>query len=286
MNAMGVEPRPFSGRAQQLTPTIPLASLGAFLKIALMGARIPLQRKLHLLGQDEPPLLKVYAETEICHRLAVVFAGLEPELQKPAAGFRVDLYLHVPRVAIECDEGGHKGYCLQGEIERERRVTAALGLRVRALRPVRPRLLRVRLDSPHHADRGHEVSPRPLPPPACAPQRRVSLVLKTFTHTNMGRVVQRETYVNDNSARIDPHYYSYQLGPSGAVVLPVGEEGPTAASAPAGQHPAGRRGGCAAGGGYGAGVAGQRPRRASTSAPPPPHRPWRRMGVWRALERP
>ena len=126
MNAMGVEPRPFSGRAQQLTPTIPLASLGAFLKIALMGARIPLQRKLHLLGQDEPPLLKVYAETEICHRLAVVFAGLEPELQKPAAGFRVDLYLHVPRVAIECDEGGHKGYCLQGEIERERRVTAAL----------------------------------------------------------------------------------------------------------------------------------------------------------------
>lgn len=52
--------------------------------------------------------------------------------------------------------------------------------------------------------------------------------------TNMKRGVQRETYVNDYSARIDPHYYSYQLAPSGAVVLPVGEEGPTAASAPQG----------------------------------------------------
>ena len=50
----------------------------------------------------------------------------------------------------------------------------------------------------------------------------------------MGRVVQRETYVNDYSARIDPNYYSYTLAPSGAVVLPVGEEGPTSASAPQG----------------------------------------------------
>lgn len=50
----------------------------------------------------------------------------------------------------------------------------------------------------------------------------------------MRPVIQRETYVKDYSARIDPNYFSYSLAPAGAVVLPVGEEGPTSASAPQG----------------------------------------------------
>ena len=124
MNALDIEPRAFSGRSQQLTPTIPLENLGPFMRIMLMGARIPLQRKMYLLGQGPPPM-KVYAEAEICHRLAVVCAGLQPELQHSVLGFRVDLYLHLPRIAVECDEAAHKGYGLEAELRRERAIQQA-----------------------------------------------------------------------------------------------------------------------------------------------------------------
>ena len=46
--------------------------------------------------------------------------------------------------------------------------------------------------------------------------------------------IQKDIMVPDLSSRIDPNYFSYQLAAPGAVVLPVGEEGPTGAAAPQG----------------------------------------------------
>ena len=53
-------------------------------------------------------------------------------------------------------------------------------------------------------------------------------------HTEMKPKIQKDIMVPDLSSRIDPNYFSYQLAAPGAVVLPVGEEGPTGAAAPQG----------------------------------------------------
>ena len=126
LKRLGVEGRPLSGRAGQLTPTIALPNLPRFLEICLASARIPLQRKFLLLGREQQLPLRSFAEVELCHKIAVVFTHLQPELQKPVQGYRVDLHLHAPRVALECDENSHKSYGLQAELQREQRITAAL----------------------------------------------------------------------------------------------------------------------------------------------------------------
>lgn len=123
LKQLGVEGRPLSGRA---TPTISLSNLHRFLEICLASARIPLQRKLHLLGREQQLPLRSFAEVELCNKIAAVFSHLQPEMQKPVLSYRVDLYLHVPRVALECDENSHRSYGLQAELQREQHITNAL----------------------------------------------------------------------------------------------------------------------------------------------------------------
>ena len=124
LKRLGVESRPLS--SPRLTPTVPRDRLGPFLELCLMSARIPLQRKLQLLGRETHLPLRSFTEVEVCHRLAVVFSHLQPEPQKPVESYRIDLYLHLPRVAIECDENSHRSYGLQAELRREHSIVGAL----------------------------------------------------------------------------------------------------------------------------------------------------------------
>ena len=55
------------------------------------------------------------------------FRAYDPRRQYRVGGYRVDLYLRIPRIVIECDEDGHKAYCQQREMQREAHVRIQTG---------------------------------------------------------------------------------------------------------------------------------------------------------------
>lgn len=72
---------------------------------------------------------KFYPRTEIqiSQVLCAAFADYDPCPQFYVKGYRVDLYLAKPRLAIECDERNHPKYCQKLEKKREQRIKEALG---------------------------------------------------------------------------------------------------------------------------------------------------------------
>lgn len=130
LRCLEVEPRLFAGRGQQYTPTVPMFNVLRLLSVVLAGSRIPISRKLYLLGSTNVPM-KSYTEIEVISRLCKVFAHLDPIPQFMIDGgrYRVDLYLSKVAIAIECDEKGHEGYDHCREIERVEFITKLLGCR-------------------------------------------------------------------------------------------------------------------------------------------------------------
>ena len=66
-------------------------------------------------------------ETQVIQVLSESFLDCEPCTQFYCSGYRIDLYLAVPRIAVECDEYGHKNYIGKDEQKRERIIKSALG---------------------------------------------------------------------------------------------------------------------------------------------------------------
>jgi hypothetical protein len=130
LRCLEVEPRLFAGRGQQYTPTVPMFNVLRLLNIVLAGSRIPISRKLYLLGSTDVPM-KSYTEIEIISRLQTVFAHLNPIPQFIIDGgrYRIDLYLSKVAIAIECDENGHEGYDHCKELERTSEITRLLNCR-------------------------------------------------------------------------------------------------------------------------------------------------------------
>ena len=66
-------------------------------------------------------------ETQIVRVLEAAFADCQPCPQFYCSGYRIDLYLAEPRIAIECDENGHKDYSQKKERKREQSIKSSLG---------------------------------------------------------------------------------------------------------------------------------------------------------------
>lgn len=66
-------------------------------------------------------------ETQITSVLKAAFYDCDPCPQFYCSGYRIDLYLAKPRVAIEIDERDHSGYCKKNEAKREQTIKNALG---------------------------------------------------------------------------------------------------------------------------------------------------------------
>lgn len=73
------------------------------------------------------PILRSNKEQETMHTLIASFKNYDPKTQYNVGRYRVDLYLPSIRIAIECDELGHKGYCDVEEGIRQSYIEKELG---------------------------------------------------------------------------------------------------------------------------------------------------------------
>ena len=108
----------FSGRGQQFTPVATKLVILEIIKI------IGCSPASEIVTSD-----KFYPRTEVqvISVLVKAFHDCEPCTQFYCGGYRVDLYLAKYRIAIECDEAGHLGYCSERESLRESTIKSALG---------------------------------------------------------------------------------------------------------------------------------------------------------------
>lgn len=108
----------FPGRGQRKTPVAFESDL-----IEILGAvGCPV-------NADQVTSDKFYprTETQIVSVLSEAFLDCQPCPQFFCGGYRIDLYLALPRIAIECDEHGHQAYKLSREEQRECSIKSSLG---------------------------------------------------------------------------------------------------------------------------------------------------------------
>ena len=71
-------------------------------------------------------LLRV-PEAEIIEQLERAFCTCQPKKQRRVLGYRIDLFLEKPKIAIECDEHGHSRYDHAAEQRRQLAIQSELG---------------------------------------------------------------------------------------------------------------------------------------------------------------
>ena len=54
--------------------------------------------------------IRVFVECESMHHIKKAFAACEPIEQYTVGCYKVDLYLKGVKIAVECDEHGHRGF--------------------------------------------------------------------------------------------------------------------------------------------------------------------------------
>ena len=126
-------PHKFPGRGQQDTPVASLAHARVIARRALSVVRLPLETKrkrMEMFGCDmtdaDLEMTKV-PEAETIGPLAHMFRAYKPVQQFAIGSYRLDLYLTSIRVAVECDEHGHRQYDQVAELARQSFVEAQLG---------------------------------------------------------------------------------------------------------------------------------------------------------------
>ena len=71
-------------------------------------------------------LMSNWKETEVVDILFPAFSAFSPVRQFTCEGYKIDLYLEGPRIAIECDEHAHAHRGKQAEQKREETIRSAL----------------------------------------------------------------------------------------------------------------------------------------------------------------
>lgn len=123
----------FPGQGQQATPVAEPGVCEIIVRVVLAGTRQSMMEKKKTLlkfGYSvawEHDLPRSYTEVEISADLSKAFATLNPISQYSVGPYRIDLYLSRAKVAIECDEYGHRNYTLPDEVARERFIKMELG---------------------------------------------------------------------------------------------------------------------------------------------------------------
>ena len=99
----------------------------------LCRARMPLEQKRKRMEDfgcnmaDAQLELQSVTEEEVVQQLVVALASCSPVKQHKVGPYRVDLYLAGPKVAIECDENGHRHYNNEREQHRQSFIEQELG---------------------------------------------------------------------------------------------------------------------------------------------------------------
>ena len=116
-------------------------------------------------------LMSNWKETEVVDVLFQAFSSLGPVRQYSCQGYKIDLYLKGPRIAIECDEHAHAYYGKQAEQEREDAIRQALSCTFIRFDPDHPgfavgslidSIVRQIVDDPHRG-KVIDIVPRALP---------------------------------------------------------------------------------------------------------------------------
>ena len=66
-------------------------------------------------------------EEEVMQDISKALAALGPIRQFAIGSYRIDLYLSKPKIAMECDENGHRAYEQQAEMQRQTFIEEQLG---------------------------------------------------------------------------------------------------------------------------------------------------------------
>ena len=139
-NAAGAKWNPdgkykFKGQGQRPTPIVATDRLPQLIRILVCKMRRSLRWKratLEKYGCDCADLdleWRMFVESEIMPHLLKAFAACSPKPQFACGPYRIDLYLPLPKIAVECDELGHGGYKKEAELRRERFITESLDCR-------------------------------------------------------------------------------------------------------------------------------------------------------------
>ena len=124
----------FRGARQRKTPVVTVHQAERIIAHALAGARLNTEAKQQIssrlnLQQSNPMLYRVYIEEEVLASITTAFAFLSPcrQFSIPPLRYHIDLYFPQQKVAVECDEHGHAGYCREAEVRRVNDITNVLG---------------------------------------------------------------------------------------------------------------------------------------------------------------
>ncbi len=115
----------FPGRGSKDTPMVGQDDIMILLEPLLARSRIPIERKLEMLGRAAIPLVR-YTEIEIHAQVCQALAHFRGVQQYQVKQYRVDLYYPKERVAVECDEHGHNAYDAKAEIDRHNTISDTL----------------------------------------------------------------------------------------------------------------------------------------------------------------
>ena len=88
------------------------------------SSRLP--NALQLAKQMGVKIMNCTLEQQFISVIESSFLDLKPIRQFSVGCYRVDLYLSIPNIAVECDEKGHLHYSCEKERERERKIFNAL----------------------------------------------------------------------------------------------------------------------------------------------------------------
>lgn len=134
----------FHGQGQRPTPVAPAELVELIVRTVLANARqssVEKREALATFGYSAAPQLDVhrrFTELEICADLIQAFHSLDPVRQYIVGRYRIDLYLRRVKVAIECDEHGHRKYSSDAEAARESFIVSREGCRFVRFDPYAP----------------------------------------------------------------------------------------------------------------------------------------------------
>lgn len=134
----------FPGQGQRPTPVAPAELIEFIVRAVVANARQSSAEKREALatfGYSAAPQLDVhrrFTELEICADLIKAFGSLDPVRQYIVGRYRIDLYLRRVKLAIECDEHGHRKYSSDAEAARESFIVSREGCRFVRFDPYAP----------------------------------------------------------------------------------------------------------------------------------------------------
>ena len=119
-----------------ITPTATEDDCKRIVASVLAGARVPTTRKqevLFIMGMRAA--MRRYVEADALQPVITTFAHLNPVPRFVVGGYCIDLYFPQQKLAVECDEHGHRHYDVDQEKTRQLSIELQLSCRFHRFDP-------------------------------------------------------------------------------------------------------------------------------------------------------